>query len=223
MLYVITNLDDNSIVIGPVEWNSMLFSSIIADHLEIDDITVIDSYKEELPKIIANFEIRFCAIKEETYDPLTQILSGPFWSVDDKTNMKICEYKAKYKPILDMRSDAKKLISEERWKKENLDIEVTLYGQNIKVSSNRELRKSLFQKSIIADEKPFIWKFKNKSLSINKDDLHFLIKKIDEHVQSIFDWEAAILDQIKSTETVLEIEQILKNNIPSLNSKRRKI
>lgn len=220
MLYVITDITDNSVILGPVEWNSQLFSSIISKQLELE-IPIFDFYKRDLPRTIVNMEIRACKVSEEQYDPLTQILKGPVWSIDKKTGIKKCEYKAIEKPLHVMKSTVKQTVAEERWKRENSDIEIDLNGASVIVSADRDLRKSLFQKSLIADETSFAWKFKNCTLSINKQDIEFIIKKIDEHVQNQFDWEVSIMNQVRASESVSEIAQIVKSNIQPNNVNKR--
>lgn len=221
-MYVIIDLKYNSVLVGPAEWDSSLFSAVLSDYLD-SETYVLDSYREELPKIFGEeIYLYRCLVKEEKYNPFTQMLGTATWSIDEKTGMRVCDYKAVDKSILDVRSEARRLIANERWKKENTKIEVNLNGTDVIVSTDRELRKSLYHKLVVAEEGYFNWKFKNTVMSINTEDLKFLIKKIDEHIQKSYEWESSLVDQIRASNNNMEIEQILKNNIESFNSKRRR-
>jgi hypothetical protein len=221
-MYVITDLNDNHILLGPVEWNSMNFSSLISKHFDTE-IVIHDEYRERLPLKITSVEIRECEVIEEDYNQLTQILKGPFWHIDEKTEIKKCVYKAIEIPMANAIAKARRLISEERWKRESKDLDLEMHGKILKVSTSRENRKSLYQKYLIAEENNmFNWKFINGYATLNKNDCLSLIKKIDAHVQSQYDWELKAIDEVSSAKSVHDIEAFLKSEISSLKKKRRK-
>lgn len=218
MKYVITNQDDNNFVIlGPMEWKSNYFSSVIAEETG-HPVRLKDSDKDKVPFAVHDkIIIRRCEVVYEQIDSDIQQHAGPF--IEYKTGgsqygYAVATYKAEYKNLTILKDEIANKIAKERWKTQSALINIDINGIQHSVDTQKETRDILLQKYILMSEDSKInFKFPFSWVEISKQDVLNIINKIDEHVQRQFDWENEIMSIVRSTDDYTQLKSIIVENV----------
>lgn len=202
MLYAIVN--NQKVIVGPVKWSKNYITQVLkVRHKIVADIP--SEPPKEYPYVIDEHTSIYEALQEyPSIDTLFQQYHGPFWNITE--NPVVANYNVVELDIVSVRNNIKQNVSQERYKKENTTIDIELKGNTIGLDTSRSARDVYTQKYAVMDENSVIaWKFNNIWLDLSKQDLFNIIKSIDDHVQSTFDWEKGICDQLDSIENVSEL------------------
>lgn len=199
-------INDNQLVLGPIEFNYRLFNSVLEEELEVDYKLKPSDYAQVPILINENIKILNAVEDIPVYDPKVEDISLYKYEVlDDKV---VFYYESKQKDINLIKNDYKNTISSERWHRENIGYITTIVnGVEINVSTSRESRVSLITK-LSSGNGPYNFKFGKVWIEITGDDIREIISKIDQKVQEYFDWEYSKLSEIDNCTTISDIENI---------------
>jgi hypothetical protein len=190
---------DNKVLVGPMNWNRGMFQGA----LEKKGISyeLSRTAPNNLPLIIDEHAkiMRVDEIRPEM-NPLLEFYYGPLWDITEETA--IANYEVHDSPIESMRYNLKQLAAQERYNKEVLGTTVIIQDHVVTIDTNRGARDVFVQKYLLmADSDLVNWKFLSTWLTLTKQDLGLIVQVIDQHVQTCFDWEADISNQLDLADT----------------------
>lgn len=199
-------INDNQLVLGPIEFNYRLLNSVLAEELEVDYKLTPRDYLN-VP-IIIDEKIKLLNVVENIPEHDSKSEDICLYKYDIIDNNVVFYYEKKQKDINLIKSEYKNTISSERWRRENIGyITTTINGVEIKVSTSRDSRVSLITK-LSSGNGPYNFKFGDVWIEITGDDIREIISKIDQKVQEYFDWEYLKLSEIDNCNTISDIENI---------------
>jgi hypothetical protein len=213
-VYVLTNKDD-SVLLGPIQWSPGLILHTL--QLEVgEDTTISPSDFKRVPyEPVEGYKIRFAEIVEEGFDPLFYDRTGPTWTFTEDKG--IATYSFRQKDIKFIKQELKSSIATIRWHKENDTLNLQIGEENVSITASRESRSIYFQKYLLADEESSVpFKIDGRWLNFNKGHLKYIITKIDDHVQEVFEWERSLsvrIDESTSFDELVQIHQQIKEAV----------
>lgn len=204
---------DNKVLVGPMNWNRGMFQGA----LERKGIQypLSRTPPNNLPLII-NEHAKIMRVDEirPQMNPLVEFYYGPLWDITEEAA--IANYEVHDSPIESMRYNLKQLAAQERYNKEVLGTTVTIQDKTVTIDTNRGARDIFVQKYLLmADSDLVNWKFPETWLTLTKQDLSLAVQAGAQYIQSCFDWELNITEQIDLAETkeqLLAIVIIEQNN-----------
>ena len=209
-MYVITHHHDyDEVLLGPVNWNSKFFSSVIQSDLDLDYRPEIkDSDKYKVPfDILPNVRIREVTVIQPEYNPKTQFLNGPYWTYTE--NDATASYNVEYKNLDLVKSELKQEIAGIRYDKEISGTKITLNNKEISLTTNRSDRDLYVQKYIVMGDSDTVdWKFPEGWMTLTKSEMSDIVNAVNNHVQDAFLWEltkSTEIDNAITHEEALEI------------------
>ena len=195
------------VIVGPMEWNRGLYEGSLKKHGVSNTLPRIAP--EQLPYVV-NDDAKIMLVEEvrPTINPMVQYYHGPHWDVSSDTA--VATYQVHDTDIESARNNFRQLAAEERWKKEVAGTTVTINDIAVTVDTTRENRGLYIQQYSIMDEDDTInWKFSEAWLSIGKTEVKQIVDAIGSHIQQLFDWEAAINNQINQATTNQQLVDIV--------------
>lgn len=198
---------DNRVLVGPMNWNRGMFQGALErkgikyplPRTAPDNLPMII---DEHAKIMQVEEIR------PELNSLVEYYYGPLWDITE--TKAIANYEVKDSPIESMRYNLKQVAAQERYKKEILGTTVTIQDHIVTIDTNRGARDIFVQKYLLmADNDTVNWKFPETWLTLTKSDLGLCVQAGAQYIQSCFDWELTITEQIDLAETKQELLDIV--------------
>jgi hypothetical protein len=191
------------VIAGPMFWNRGIFEGALAK--EGINVFLPSADADKFPLII-NEDAKILSA-DERYPQINQIFEyyyGPLWEITD--TLAIANYEVRDNTLETSKENFKKHIANKRWYKENVLLSLTLQEKNVNVSCKREDRDVFLQKYILMSETDSVeWKFSQIWLTLSKEEIKEIITVIDQHVQSCFNWEKTIIEQIDAATTKEEL------------------
>ena len=218
MQYVITNHNEgNFILLGPVPWNARYFSAIISDELDVV-VSVTKEDENRIPFELADgVSIKRCYTEHiGELNPKIHKYEGPIWTYFEEPEiLEGVEYQAKAtytvaeKNLNIIKDEMKSRVAEERWKRENKGVTVTIQGNDVWCDTSRGNRDIFMQKYILMGENDIIrWKFPSMWLDLNKTELGTIVALGAGYIQQQFNWESDTVAQINAAENTSQLLQI---------------
>lgn len=205
----------NRVVVGPMAWNRSLFQGAL-ERQGVQSM-IPRTAPDVLPLVLTN-DAKICRVEEvrPELNPMTQFYYGPLWDVSGDTA--IATYEVHDTPIEFARVNFKTQAADERWKKEVSGTALEIQGQTVTINTDRETVKTYaFKYSMMADGDTIAWKFPEAWLTLTKAEFASVVQKANDHVQSAFDWEKEIADQIDQAMTAEQLVAItIKEPSPSI-------
>jgi hypothetical protein len=200
----------NKVIVGPMGWNSGIFQGSLEKHGVNNTIPRVAP--TIMPYVItADAKVMLVEEVRPNINPLVEYHYGPIWEITE-TNA-VANYEVHDTLIEFARNNYKKILAEERWKKETIGTKFTIQNTEITIETDRETRNMFIQKlSIMPDNMLTNWKFPEGWLTISKLELQQIVMAGASYIQGCFDWEKNISDQIDSAvtkEELIEIESII--------------
>jgi hypothetical protein len=194
----------NQVLVGPKDWDKAFFSYV----LEQKGITTLlpRTATETLPHVIdADTYIQKVTVTQDEFNPMTQYLRGPLFTIAEDTVT--AHYEVVDTVIELARNNFKQKAAEERYKKEVSGIKVTLQENEYSVTTQR-VDRDIFAVNamLLGDNETLNFKFSEGFVQLTKSDLLTVSNAIKAHVQAAFTWESNIFAQIDAAETA---EQLL--------------
>jgi len=204
---------DNRVLVGPMNWNRGMFQGAL--ERKGVQYSLPRTAPNNLPLIIDEHAkiMQVEEIKPEL-NALVEYYYGPLWDITE--TKAIANYEVHDTPIESARYNLKQLAAQERYKKEILGATVTIQEQTVTIDTNRGAKDVFVQKYLLMAESDTVnWKFPETWLPLTKNDLSLAVQAGAQYIQSCFDWELNIAEQIDLAETkeqLLAIVIIEQNN-----------
>jgi hypothetical protein len=204
----------NKVLVGPMPWNRGFFQGSLKK--QGIDQTLPRVSPSDLPYIV-NDDAKIMAVEETRpkINPMVEYHYGPIWEITD--TKAIANFQVIDTPIEFAKNNFKNLLSTERYKKEVSNIKINIQGIEVTVNTSRNGRNLFTEKYLtMADSDTVNWKFKEGWLNLTKNDLQIIVSSITTHIQSAFDWEKTINDQIDlatTKEELVTIEIVKKKEV----------
>ena len=158
----------------------------------------------------------------ETYPPINPTIEcydGPTYDIQE--NQVIANYYTRPLDLNIAKGNLKEKITTIRYAKETatIQIPISIINDNgelletVSISTSRETRSQLTAKLVTTGNDFIKWKFSEGWALVNHLDLELMILYIDQHVQSVYDWEFdkhAEVDSCYSLDDLVAIEIIEK-------------
>jgi len=194
--------------LGPIDWKPRRFQSIISDDLEIDFQVPISNNTNEV--IIVNEIVRIVpvidiGITATIFNTKIQQLIGPYYNFYD--TYAEMYFNVQNKPISTVKAELKLIIATNRYKYENIGVNITIQNQSVIALTNREDR-SLYLQAYQLSKDNINWKFGNNFLTLSNADLGNIVNSVANHVQSVFDWEHQKQQEIDNCSLLTELDLI---------------
>ena len=204
MQYILT--ENKQVVLGPMNWKQRFIQS------ELDDLEVeytVAPIEQGYIKIDDQYELfPLTGIDVPTYDPTYEQLVGPFYTFTD--NAATSSYTKQDLPIDTAKSTLKALAASERYKKEISGTKVTVQGVEVTVDTDRMARNVFVQQyTLMGATDTTHWKFPEAWLTVSKTDLADIVTASTAYIQTQFDWEKEINDQITAATTTDQLKAIV--------------
>lgn len=205
MLYALVH--KNRVIAGPLVWTQKYFTDVLRVRHRIS-ANIPGVAPSEFPFIIDENTAIYEAVDNQTpLDPFTQCYHGPHWDIT--SNPVVANYDVVDLDIVSARNNFKQVAAFERYKKEISGTKITLQGVEIQLSTQKGSKEPYIQKLLsMIDTDVCKWKFQNAWLDLTKDDLTTIIRAIDSHIQSTFDWEANIHSQLDAINVASELHSV---------------
>jgi len=197
----------NKIILGPLEWSQKYFTNILKIRHRIE-ANVPGVPPKTLPyQINEDTAIHFVIVNMPEFDPMTQGIEGPFW--DLTAPIIVANYGLLNQSIESARSNFEIIAANERYKKEVSGIKITIQGVEVTIDTSRDGRHIYFQKLFLMKENDTVrWKFPEQWLTISKQELAYIVEMGATHIQSVFNWESDVNDQIKTASNAKELYKV---------------
>jgi hypothetical protein len=194
----------DKVIIGPKEWNRGFFTFRF-QQLKIAASTMPRTAPTEMPFIVdADTKIVPATVIYEEINPMTQYHRGPVWEISEDSAT--ATYVATDTPIEQARGNFRNQAADERYKKEVAGTKITIQDLEVSLDTSRDGRNIFLQKySLMSDTDTANWKFPEGWLTLTKAELGQIVQAGATHIQSAFDWEKGINDQIDAAETAEEL------------------
>lgn len=199
-------VNDNQLLLGPIEFNYRLINSVLEEELELDFRISPSDYSNVPISITENVKLLTAVEDKPIYDQKYELINLYDYEIlEDKV---IFHYEKKEKYLELIKQEHKDIITAERWNKESIGIiNLSINNTAIRVSTSRESRISLITKLSCGDG-PYNFKFGDVWIEITSEDIKTIISTIDQKVQEYFDWEYSKIQEIDLCSSVSEIQSI---------------
>lgn len=202
-MYAVIHKD--KVIIGPKEWNRSFFSFRF-QQLKISAPMMPRTAPSEMPFVVdENTRIVPASVIYEEINPMIQYHRGPIWVINEDSAT--ATYVATDTPIEQARANFRNQAADERYKKEVSVTKMTIQDLEVSLDTSRDGRNIFIQKfSLMSDTDTANWKFPEGWLTLTKAELGSIVQAAAAHIQSAFDWEKGINDQI---DTATNAEELL--------------
>ena len=213
MSYVITDHNQQGFVIlGPIDWKPRYISAVLSDEFD-EEIVVSPADAQKVPyDILPYVKARKCISTYENINSKIEKLNGPYWTYDD-TNPEYQAVAAWVKADKDIdfvKNELKAVAANERWKKENNGITLSIQNTQVWCDTSRANRGIYNQKySSLNDGDTLNWKFGAIWLNITKIELKTMMDSVNNYIQSCFDWESEVSTSIDSCIDLASLDAIV--------------
>lgn len=203
----------NRVIVGPMDWNRGIFQGSLAR--QGVNVLLPRAAPAELPLSVSN-DAKIMSVLENkpSYNPMVEYLYGPLWEITD--THAVANYQVVDSPIDAARTNFRAQAADERYKKETAGVTVQIQGIAVTADTSRDGRSIFVQAlGVMQDGQTLNWKFPEGWLVLTKSDLATVVSAGASHIQSCFDWEKQINDQIDAATTkqqLLDIQIIVTSN-----------
>jgi hypothetical protein len=205
MNYALVN--GQELLLGPIGFNVRLINSELED-LEIDFKIGPQDYNNVPIYITESVKLLPAILVTPSYDDRFEELTSFYQTIEE--NQVIFTQDKVDKPLERIKDERKSVVTEKRRSIENTVIEVDLNGEILKVSTSREERVFLATKLTSTTFDTYNFKFDDGVWKeITSNDLKFILNKIDEKVQEVFDWELSKIEEIDACITKEDVYNVL--------------
>lgn len=192
--------------LGPIAWRHRFIQSELED-LDVDYI-VSPTEPNGYLRINDSLEIYPVNLENPVFDALYQQLAGPFWTFDNE--VATGTYNVLDRDIAGIKGDLKGVAAGERYRKETSGIKLTVQETEVSVATDRDSRNVYAQKLVsMTDNDTVQWKFPQAWLTLTKQELVTVLNSINAYVQTQFDWEIGIVQQIDDAQDIDTLKNIV--------------
>lgn len=198
---------NNKIEVGPRIWSW----SVFFDYLSDESLPTTDLPKSAPDQPIVTDEWKILPTSAPTMpdwidEPYEQ-LAGPFWTVHD--DHVTGYYSTAPVDIEAVKGVLREKVSNNRYKVETSEFDYTIGSDTVTVDASRENRNNYFIKSLeLNDGESILWKFRQGWFNTSKTDFYNINQILKIQIQSSFDWENQVHQQIGNSQTIEELKSI---------------
>lgn len=214
-MYVITDHNNNAnfVILGPIAWKPRYISDILYDELD-EEVIVTQADEAKVPfEPYPGIKIRKCTVVyEDLANSKIHQHQGPVWTYDDENEeiQATATWSVQDKPIDLVKGELKSIVSDERWKKENIGVTLTIQAQDVWCDTSRGNRDIFLQKYVMmADDEVIRWKFPTVWLNLTKPELGYIVSEGSKYIQGCFDWESDLSAEIDAATTLEQLDSIV--------------
>lgn len=196
------------VLLGPTPWRQRFMQR------EFDDLEVpytVPPIEQGYVKVTNQIEIfPLLELSIPDHNPLFEQLAGPFYTFNetDATGT----YSVLDQPIDIIKQNMKNIVAAERYKKENIGLQITVKDQSVFLDTSRSNRDIFVQKYLLMGDNDTVnWKFPETWLELTKTDLGSVIAQGATYVQGQFDWEKSTAERIDAATSIEELKLINLN------------
>jgi hypothetical protein len=196
----------NRVIVGPMDWNRAIFQGSLEKEKIL--VTLPRVAPQELPYII-NEDVKIMIVEEirPEINPMVEYYYGPLWDLTG--NCAIANYQINDTSIDSARINFKQQAADERYKKEIAGMKINIQDIEVTIDTSRDGRNIFIQKyGLMSENETVNWKFPESWLTLTKSELGSVVAAVDTHIQSAFDWEKTINDEIDAATTKEELLDI---------------
>lgn len=198
---------NNRVVLGPMKWNRYRFENELLD----EGVTYeLPNKNDDFSPIIIDETTKILPVKttqDPEYNRRTQRLDGPYWTFTDTEATS--SYTTTSLPIEAIKNFMKEETANERWKKENGKVTVTINGAERQFSTDKQLR-STFHQYIDLGLEHVNWKFGRDDWGvITQQEIVTVFNAIMSYVKECYDWEYDKIAEIDAATTHDELSEIV--------------
>ncbi len=189
----------NRVIVGPMEWNRGIFQGSLAK----------EGVQVQLPRVppdtwpfTVNGDAFIVPVQENRPDMnvMVEYYYGPLWDI--QPDLVIANYEVQDQDMASARLNFKAQAADERYRKEVAGVTHVVQGITVTLDTSRDGRNIFVQKlAFMNDGDTVNWKFPESWLLLTKSDLASVVQAGAGHIQSCFDWEKSISDQIDAAQT----------------------
>jgi hypothetical protein len=203
------------VLVGPMNWRPRYFQLEINDLVENGDLpSQYTVSPAEQGYINVGNGIEFYPVNLDTpaYDPNFQYLAGPFWTFDNTTNFVATgTYNVLTLDIPSIRDNLKQKAAIIRYEREQLGTTANVTSDNVSISvfTDRTNRTQYITLLNSIGSNTINFKSNAGFLQLSNTDIQNIVNAVNNYVQSQFDWELSIENQINAANTVEELQAII--------------
>lgn len=203
-MYALVN--NQELLLGPIGFNVRLINSELED-LELSYRIGPQDYTNVPISITSEVKLLPAVLNTPLYDGRFETLTS-FEHEIQETQVVFTQYVSQ-KPLDQIKEERKAEVSIERKRLENTIINIDLEGEPVTVSTAKEERVFYATKLATASSDVYNFKFADNSWrSISSVQLAYVLNKIDEFVQELFDWELGKLQEIDACITKEDVYSV---------------
>jgi hypothetical protein len=204
-MYVL--IKNNSVVNGPRPWNYRSFQNSLIEELEIQ-YTLPIRKEDDLPiEIEDGVRLLKVNMTEPNFNSKIEYLHGPFW--DFSGDIALGTYQIVEKDIENVKKDLKSKLASNRYRKETAGVKTVVQGIEVTIDTRRGERDIFLQKLMLMQDGSTVdWKFPEGWLTLTKQELIGIVGVGANYVQTQFNWEASVSNQIDSATTLQQLDAI---------------
>jgi hypothetical protein len=191
------------VIVGPMTWNRAIFQGALEK--QKIDVALPRVAPEQMPMII-NEDARIALVEERRpeFNPLVEYLYGPLWDLTG--DMATANFDVMDSPLEAAKYNLRQQAAETRWKREESGTTTTIQSQLVTLDTSREGRNIFVQKySLMSYDDTVNWKFPEGWFTLTKSELGQVVAVGAAYIQSCFDWEKHINDQIDAAANKAEL------------------
>lgn len=212
MNYVIVK-DKQFVLLGPMPWRQRMFQREINDLVDQGEIStqyVIPPVAPESNYMDLGEGLEIFPVMETitpNYELFYEQLAGPYYTYSN--NQAFASYDAVAVPLEVTKGFIKNIVTDNRYKKEQAGIKLTIQGHEVTIDTARGSRDIFLQTyATMGDSETINWKFPEIWINVSKSDLGTIVNAGKNHIQSCFDWELSTHNEIDVASTVQELKAI---------------
>lgn len=198
---------NGQMVVGPRLWSWSMFWDYL-DEEKLDSSQLPKSAPDEAI-FTDQWSILPTTLSDATpaLDEPYEQLAGPFWTI--YSDYILGQYSSVPCDIEAIKGNLREKIMNNRYVAETAPITYTINGSTVNIDTSRENRNSYFLKSLdMTDTETSSWKFKQGWFDVTKTDFTNINQLIKTQIQTCFDWERQIHQQITNAQTIEELKSI---------------
>jgi hypothetical protein len=191
----------NQVIVGPMAWSRGMFQGALERKGIINTLPRTAPELSELPYVVTE-DAKIMPVEEvrPEINSMVEHYYGPLWTFSETTA--VATYEVHDTVLMFAQQNFTAQAAEERYKREVSGVKTTIQDREVTVDTSRGARDIFVQKYLLMSDTDTVnWKFPEAWLLLTKAELGTAVTAGAAHVQSCFDWERGIVDQINAATT----------------------
>ena len=196
--------------LGPINWRQRFIQTEINDLVDAGELTIeysVPATEQGYIDIGEGFEIFPVELTTPSVDYTYQHLAGPVYTYD--TNTATGTYTPYDLDIDSVKSNLKAIAAAERYRKQTLGTTATMAGSNFSVATDVNTINQFITLALSTGVNTINYKSPNGFISVTGSDIQNIADQINTYVQTQFDWELNIINQIDSATDINTLKNIV--------------